>query len=190
MTARADSAARTAERILDATLGLWSRLPYDQVRLDAIAEQAGVTVPTVVRRFRSKAGAVCALVDRELDDLVRTRPALTDAPSGEIVDYLVAYYESYGLLILKLYSEAPLVEGLPGRAAHARQQHVEWLRAAFDGRLTGGKHAHERRMAQVIAALDATTWRILRQDHGLPPSEVKTAFSEMLGPLVRSEASR
>lgn len=187
MIARADSAARTAESILDATLGLWARLPYDQIRLDAIAAQAGVTVPTVVRRFGSKAGALCALVDRELDALERTRRPLADASTGEIVDHLVVFYEEFGLAILKLYSEAPFVEGLALRAARAREQHVGWLRTVFGGRVSGDQRAHARRLAQVIAALDATTWRILRHENDLSQGEVALAFTELLEPLVRGD---
>jgi hypothetical protein len=43
-----------------------------------------------------------------------------------------------------------------------------------------------RRLAQVVAVCDATTWRILRFDAGLSPAEVELALSELLEPLLRN----
>ena len=51
MTARADAAERTGERITDAMLRRFAELPYDRIRLEDVAAVAEVTVQTVIRRF-------------------------------------------------------------------------------------------------------------------------------------------
>ncbi len=82
---------------------------------------------------------------------------------------LVAHYELYGDLILKVYAEAGQVEGLGEIARSGRAYHVQWCEEAF---ATALEHLTDvsllrRRRAQLVALCDATTWRILRRDAGL-----------------------
>lgn len=184
MTARAASTAATADRILDGAMELWAQAPIDQVRLEALAAAAGVTVPTVTRRFGGKPGVYRALVERELGRLASRGTTFAGASVEAIAAYFVDYYEAAGPLILKLYAEAPLVPGLPELATEARMQHVASIEAAFADRLRGGQELAPRRLGQVIAILDATTWRILRLERRLPAAEVRAALTEMLEPLV------
>ena len=55
MSARAELAELTGERIVDAMLGRLRGTPYERIRLDDVAADAGVTVQTVIRRFGGKA---------------------------------------------------------------------------------------------------------------------------------------
>jgi AcrR family transcriptional regulator len=54
MSARAEAAEATGERILDAALELFGERPTDQIPLDEVASRAGVSVQTVIRRFGGK----------------------------------------------------------------------------------------------------------------------------------------
>ena len=54
MSARADAAAATGERLLAAAWNHFGTLPYEEVRLRAIAADAGVTEQTLFARFHSK----------------------------------------------------------------------------------------------------------------------------------------
>lgn len=185
MTSRAVSTAATVDRILDAALALWSEQPVDQIRLEALAERAEVTVPTVVRRIGGKPAIFSALVERELARLDVQRVSFASKSVEDIAAYFVDYYEQFGFLILKLYAEAPQIPGLPELAASARARHLESLREAFAGRLSGDSDSADRRMAQVIVVLDATTWRIFRADAGLSPDQTRIALGELLSRLVR-----
>lgn len=186
MTARADAAERTGERIVDAMLRRYSQLPYAQIRLDDLAADAGVTVQTVIRRFGSKPGLLAATVERELTRLAADRSAALGADPESTLHALVGYYEAYGLLILKLFSEAHEAPGVPELAAQGRVLHVTWCREAFSAALAHVTDAavRERRLAQVVALCDATTWRILRFDGGLSPEETELALRELLLPLL------
>ena len=64
MTSRAESASATAERILDAVTELFWERPTDQVVLREVAELAGVTVQTVLRKYGDKEALFAAAVDR------------------------------------------------------------------------------------------------------------------------------
>ena len=113
MTVRAKDAELTAERIVDAMLARLASTPYEHIRIEDIAADAGVTGQTVIRRFGSKAALMNATVERELGRIVAAREAAAHASAVDTIRDLVLHYERYGALILKTYSEAPLVPGLP-----------------------------------------------------------------------------
>lgn len=186
MTARAAAAERTATRVIDAMLERFGRLPYDQIRLEDVAADAGVTVQTVMRRFATKAGLMRATVERELAHVAELRESQASADLDGILTDLVTHYESYGTLILKVYAEAPMVEGLAPLAAAARDHHLSWCRRTFEQHVDPSVDdlVRERRLAQVTAACDATTWRILRMDAGLDPQQTLLALVEMVSPLL------
>lgn len=186
MTARADAAARTGERIVDAMLERFRTLPYERIRLDDVASDAGVTVQTVIRRFDGKPGLMVATVERELGRIAAGREAAAQDDPAATIRALVSHYEAYGSLILKTYAEAPLVDGLPEVAARGRAFHVDWCRRVFSDHLPPGDDdaVRARRLAQIVALCDATTWRILRQDGGLAPEAAELAIADLLLPLL------
>ncbi|SFR90476.1 transcriptional regulator, TetR family [Agromyces sp. CF514] len=184
MSARAESAGRTGERILDAMLARFAGSPYERIRLDDVAADAEVTVQTVIRRFGGKSGLMVAVVERELARIVEAREVAGQAPPASVLAALVQHYERSGALILKMYSEVSLVPGLPEIAARGRAYHVDWCRRVFADRLPRDEQLRQRRLAQVVAVCDATTWRILREDGALTPPEVELALAELLDPVL------
>ncbi len=121
MVARAESASETGDRILDAaTEAFWER-PSDQISLEAVADRAGVSVRTVIRRFGGKEGLFAASAARELR---RTRDERDQAPVGDVpaaVAVLVEHYEQMGDRVLKLLAEESRVPTLSrGRRPRAR----------------------------------------------------------------------
>lgn len=69
--ARAEQAARTRDRILDAAHELFVACGYEDTTMQAIADRAGVAVQTVYFRFGTKAGLLAE---------VESRAVLGDAP--------------------------------------------------------------------------------------------------------------
>jgi AcrR family transcriptional regulator len=187
MSARADAAGLTAERIVDAMLERLRATPYERIRLEDIAADAGVTSQTVIRRFGSKPMLMTATVERELGRIAARREAAIGASPAQTIRALVDHYEEYGLLILKTYSEAPLVPGLPELVARGRAYHVDWCQRAFADHLAADldNATRERRLAQIVAVCDATAWRILRVDGQLSPQSTELSISELLAPLLR-----
>ena len=183
MTARARNAELTGERIVDAMLTRLASTPYEHVRIEDVAADAGVTGQTVLRRFGNKPALMNATVERELARIVAAREAAAHASPVETIHNLVVHYERYGALILKTYSESPLVPGLPELTARGRAFHVDWCRRAFTLPSLPDREV-VRRSAQIVAICDATTWRILRFDGGLEPAETEIALEEMILPLL------
>ncbi|GAA3712070.1 hypothetical protein GCM10022204_33690 [Microlunatus aurantiacus] len=189
MSRRADSVTDTGDRIVDALLARFGALPYDRIRLEDVAADAGVSLQTVIRRFGSKAGLVTAMAGRELTRIAGTREQHRGEPATRVVADLVAHYERYGDLILKVYAEAAQVEGLGEIARSGRAYHVQWCEEAFAPALEHLTDASllRRRRAQLVALCDATTWRILRRDAGLEPAEIETALLELIAPLLAED---
>jgi hypothetical protein len=44
--------------------------------------------------------------------------------------------------------------------------------------------SRQRRLAQIVSACDATTWRIMRFDGHLSSAQTELAIAEMLGPIL------
>src|SRR3712207_509407 len=80
MTARAEASEATGQRILGAAQQLFGELPYDQVSLQTVAERAGITVQTVLRRFVSKEQLFAAAADVTSQQIRGERDA---APVGD-----------------------------------------------------------------------------------------------------------
>lgn len=173
---------------MDAMLERYGATPYDQIRLEDVAADAEVSVQTVVRRFGSKHGLLGATIERELATIAADRAAALGEDPETTLRALVRYYEVYAPLILKVYAEAHQAPGVPEIAAAGRAFHVQWCHQAFADSLEPGltRTARKRRLAQVVAICDATTWRILRHDGELSPAATETALIELMTPLLGS----
>ena len=187
MSARADAAEATGQRIIDCMLDRLRTTPYERIRLDDVAADAGVTSQTVIRRFGSKPVLMTTTVERELGRIAAKREAALRSSSAETIRALVEHYDEYGLLILKTYSEAALVPGLPEIVARGRAYHLDWCRRAFSEHLAPQPDdaSRQRRLAQIVSICDATTWRILRFDGDLSSAQTELAITELLTPLLR-----
>ena len=185
MVARAESAAATGERILDAAVQVFWELPGDQLSLEEVARRAGVTVQTVIRRFGGRDGLLAAAGEREAERVSRQRE---QAPVGDVagaVRVLVDHYEELGERVLKMLSEEERVPGLREIADRGRALHRQWCARVFApalGRRSGVER--ERRLAQLVAVCDVYTWKLLRLDCGLSRRQTELALVELLVPML------
>jgi AcrR family transcriptional regulator len=185
MRDRARTAAATGERILVAAAQLFVEVPFAQLTLRAVAERAGVTVQTVIRRFGDKEGLFAAAAQRSIGLVAAHRDA---APVGDlpaIVANLVDHYETAGDIALRLLAEE---EGSPTIAAitsTGRWYHRDWCARVFAPTLDGLIGVErDRRLAQLVAVCDVYTWKLLRKDSGLSRRQTTTALLELLEPLT------
>lgn len=167
MTLRSRRAARTGDRILDATRRLLERSPLPNVTLQAIADEAGVAVRTVLRHFGSRDGCLDATAERIARD-VRTRREA--APPGDVsaaVRDLIDHYEHEGALILRLLAQEPGSDAHAARAAEAgRTYHRGWVHRCFGPYLPPAAADREPLVDALVAATDLYVWKLLRLDLG------------------------
>jgi AcrR family transcriptional regulator len=181
MGARAEAAEKTGQRILAAALERFTAAHFDEVTLDSIAEGAGVTVQTVVRRFGSKEDLVRAVAQAQLHEVADQRGR---APVGDIsgaISNLVDHYEQYGDIAMHLLRQETRVEALAKVAADGKRFHDQWVWQVFSpwlDKLEGMKR--KRLYAQLVTVCDVYTWHLLRQRRGLSRRQTELALIELL----------
>lgn len=185
MVARAEAAAATADRILDAAVDVFWERPTDQISLEEVARRAGVTVQTVIRRFGGRDGLVAAAAERELRKVQRQR---AQAPVGDVsmaVQVLVEHYETYGDRVLRMLVEEERIPRLREISDRGRALHREWCERVFALALVGlSGLGRQRRLAELVAVCDVYTWKLLRRDAGLSRRQTELALAEILYPLL------
>lgn len=186
---RATAAAETGRRILRATEDLFMEGTLGDVTLKAVADRAGVTVQTLIRRFGDRDGLINATAEAAAERVMGQRDA---APPGNVpaaVDNLLDHYETTGALSLKILSEEHVSLGMAGITETGRRLHREWCARVFAPFLTrevlpDGTDPN-RRLAQFVALCDVYTWKLLRLDAGLSRDQVALSLLEMLEPFTR-----
>jgi AcrR family transcriptional regulator len=185
MGPRAASAAATGARILDAAEALFWERSMQEITLDQVAERAGVTVQTVIRRYKSKDGLFEAAAERQTGRVAGQRDT---APAGDVeaaVRILVDHYEELGDRVLRLLGEEDRVPGLRKLTDRGRDYHRVWCERVFDAALTDlSGAARARRLGQLIAVTDVYMWKLLRRDRALSRRQTELAMRELLEPLT------
>jgi AcrR family transcriptional regulator len=184
MAARADAAQATAARLLDAAVTRFTDTAYEDVSLEEIAQAAGVTKRTLLRRYGSKDALFVAAMDRAAHEMMRSRDA---APVGDVagaVTNLVDHYERWGENRLRLLAQEDRIPVVAENVQGGRRYHWSWVEQKFApliGGLAGA--ARTRRIAALVAITDVYTWKLLRRDLGLSRADTEQLLVELLSKL-------
>ena len=185
--ARALAAAATGERILIAFTQLVREHWLDEVTLDNVAREAGVTVQTVIRRFGGKEGLHSASLERLGRQIEQNRAT----PMGQIgagIGALVRDYEENGDLTVRLLAQEPRYPLLKPLLNIGRHGHRQWLEALLQPFLHGLEDGErERRVAAAIVVTDVYAWQLLRRDQSRSLSETRAIMEESLGAVVHQD---
>jgi AcrR family transcriptional regulator len=185
MQARAEAAAATGERILDAAVEEFWERPVEDISLDEVARRAGVSVQTVIRRFGGRDGLFQATAAREAG---RIRDQRDQAPVGDVADavhVLIEHYETNGDRVLKLLAEEQRIPRLKEVVDRGKAYHRDWCARVFGPSLSGLRGVHrQRRRAQLVTVCDVYTWKLLRRDAGLSRRQTELALVELLNPIL------
>lgn len=185
MTARAEAAAQTGRDILEATVALWRERALDEITLQAIADRAGVTVQTVLRRFGSKEGVIEACIQ---EDVAGVRLERDRASAGDVegaLDVLAAHYERDGDAIVRTLGLEDRLEAAAAVAERGRREHREWCARVFGPFLPpSDTEAYGGRLDAFVAATDLYLWKLLRRDLGRTVEETRQALRSLLDGLI------
>jgi AcrR family transcriptional regulator len=178
MSARAESAEATRARIVAALNELFRERFLDDISLADVAERAGVSVQTVLRRFGSRDGLfeAGASAGRE-----RIRDERFSTPVGDLdaaVRNLVDHYESDGELALHMLAQEGRSATIDPIVVSGRRLHREWVERTFAPLIARRPGA----AAQLVAICDVYFWKVLRRDLGLG----REATERSIRDLVRS----
>lgn len=186
MQGRADAAQQTAVRIQEAATALFRSRPFPDVTLQAVADAAGVTLQTVLRRFGSKEALFKAAAAREADAIVSSRRVDRLDDPDAAVRTLVASYERMGDLGwqgLAQEDRFPLVRTL---LDDARQRHRTWIEATFPAALADARGPERRRrVLLLVAATDFYLWKLYRRDLGLSRRATTARLTDLVAAVLR-----
>lgn len=191
MEARAQAAADTHRRVLEAAIRRLGDAFYDEVSLADVAREAGVTVQTVLRRFGSKEGLAEAATTLGLEKVRAERFASPPGDLDAAVGSLVAHYEAWGERSLRFLAQEDRVAAIRRVTDAGRALHHEWVDHAFGpwlARLRGASRA--RRRAALVAVTDVYVWKVLRRDLGLDPRTAETVLRSLVAAVVEGEGER
>jgi AcrR family transcriptional regulator len=158
--ARAEAAEATARRIVEAFLARLMTQWFDEITLDRIAEDAGVTVQTVVRRFGGKDGLLADAVNT-MGDQIRATRATPPGEIGRLVANLIEDYEKTGDAVVRLLALEPRHAALKEFIDLGRRWHREWVAGLFGGELRGlDAAARKRALDALVIVTDVYTWKL------------------------------
>lgn len=184
MRLRADAAAATGARIREVATRLFSEGSYDDVSLEAVAQRAGVSLPTVLRKFGSK-DALFVECARAVSE--RESEARVVAP-GDVRGAARALALRYEQLLPVWKRHLDLEARFPAVAqvvAQARRGHLAWLAAVFEPWLSRrqGK-VRTRRLAALFGATEIYLWWTWRTHLGQDEREAEQTMFEILEALL------
>lgn len=185
MRARADALARTREQILDAGMALWQERMTMSISLGEIAEQAGVTVRTLLRHFGSREGLLDALVEHARKEVISER----EVPIGDVgaaVSTIVAHYEKWGDVVMRMLEESREGRRMAEVVEEGRRLHRLWVREVFELQLEVAADARALEDLLLVAT-DVYTWKLLRRDARLSRSRTEERIRMLIERLVEQE---
>lgn len=182
MKARAKAKAQTGQAIIDAATELWKDYPLHDITLDQVAEKAGVTVRTILRRFESKEGLFQAGLEQKATAVGEQRSAAASGDIPAALEGLIADYEAFGdanIRTLRVEEELPIAHQILQKG---RQFHREWCAQVFGPYLPAADHPdYETRLMAFYCATDVYQWKVLRRDFG----KSKKATCQIMQSLVQ-----
>jgi AcrR family transcriptional regulator len=190
-TARAaTSKAREAE-ILAVFQKLLSENWADDVTLAAVAEGAGVTQQTVIRKFGGKEGLLRALAEKVKSEVLLRRTVAPGALADAIA-VLVEDYEIVGNLVMRLLAQEARDPMLTRFLEVGRRAHRKWIAQVFAPALALRPEPERALILDgLVVASDLYVWKLLRRDFGYAPAHVgKVMQSLAAGVLSGAPASR
>lgn len=179
MGARAEAVAQTRRRIIEALFDLGRERMFPDISLDDVADAAGVSVQTILRHFKSRAGLTEATMDHAIATVTEER----DAPVGDVdaaVAVIVGHYEDRGrtaLMMLAQESSDPQVAELTRRG---RAMHRAWVRDVF----APFAASRDPLIDLLVVATDVYTWKLLRIDRSYSRARTEQLIHRMATSLL------
>lgn len=157
---------------------------FDEITLELVAKDAGVTVQTVIRRFGGKEG----LITRAGQVLSEQIKEQRTAPPGDLagmVTRLLADYEQTGDAVLRLLALELRHPVLKPFLDFGRREHRDWTAGVFASRLHRLKPAaRDAALDALVVATDVYTWKLLRRDRANSVAATQTILVRLIQAIL------
>ena len=125
MSARALAVEDTRTRIREALFELGTTRVFSEISLEDVAQEAGVSVQTVLRHFGSRVALIDANIDYAIDRVARERVA----PEGDVdtaLAVLIDHYELRGDTVMLTLAQEASDEQVRRLTENGRRMHRDW----------------------------------------------------------------
>jgi len=188
--ARAHMAEATGNRILDAFCKRLRDSWFEEITLDAVAQDAGVTVQTILRRFGGKQGLLDAVPERMKSGVLERR-GMRPGDIDQSVEFLIQDYESSGDFIMRLLSQEERHAAIKEVGDFGRIGHRQWIRESFEPWLAGlNKTTLETTLDALVVATDVYVWKLVRRDMKRPAKTLKQLMTQMIRTALEGHAPK
>jgi len=181
MSARAEAAAATRQRLLAAAWQHFATVPYEDVRLADIATAASVTTATLHTSFGSKDQLLTAAFLWWGEQAITQRES---APVGDVaaaIGILYDTYEAHGNAILRMLAQEERIPAIREMTDAGRLYHRDWAARTFQPLLAGQRgRSRERRLTGIVIGTDLLVWKLLRHDMQLDRHEAERTVVTMI----------
>lgn len=188
MHARADAAALTRNRILEAAWRRFAESAYDDVRVADIADDAGVTVQTVHNVFGTKDALFVAAWSSTIGPEGARR---ANVPAGDIAGAIRTLYDSYereGDAVLRLLEQEERIAAVRQMTDRGRSWHRRWVERTFAPILESVVGAaRQRRLFALVAVTDLQMWKLLRRDMDVGRAVAERTVADLVVGLQRRD---
>lgn len=188
MHARADAAAATRNRILEAAWRRFAEAAYDEVRIADIADEAGVTTQTVHNAFGTKDALFVAAWSAAIAPEGAVRAEVSVGDISGAVRTLYGSYERQGDAVLRLLAQEDRIAAVRQMADRGRLWHQRWVERTFAPVLESATGAaRQRRALALVAVTDLQMWKLLRRDMGVSRSMAERTVAELVAGVQGSD---
>jgi AcrR family transcriptional regulator len=181
MSARAEAAAATGERLLAAAWRHFATRPYEEVRLREIADDAKVTAQTLHTRFGSKDQLFIAAYWWFGRQEMARRDTAPVGDAKKAIRILFDRYEVQGSAVLRMLSQEERIPAVRQMNDAGRAYHRAWVERTFEPLLRGLRGGtRKRRLTAIVVATDLLVWKLLRRDMQLDRKYAERIVAEMV----------
>lgn len=181
MGARAEAVAGTRQRIIEALFELGRERMLPDISLDDVAAEADVSVQTILRHFKSRAGLTEATMDHAIATVTEER----HAPVGDVeaaVAAIVAHYEDRGQTALQMLAQESSDPQVAELTRRGRAMHRTWVKDVF-APFVGPRSPL---IDLLVVATDVYTWKLLRLDRRCSRARTEQLIHRMVTALLES----
>lgn len=183
-TARAAAAEETRLRILRSAFELQTERLSSEISLDDVAERAGVSVQTLLRRFGNRAGLIEASIQYVNEEIVEERRT----PVGDreaALRVLIDHYERRGDFALLMLAQENSYDHVRQMSDAGKVTHRRWVAEVFAPSLDPlPADEAEQVLDLLVVACDVYTWKLLRRDRGLSRLQTERRMNTLVAAVL------
>ena len=186
MGVRAKAAEMTSEEIIRVVGELWMKYSIHEITLQMVAQDAGITVMTILRKFGSKEGLFEAAIRTDTAGIQDVRKESQAGNISQAISILMKEYEYAGPAVIRTLA---VENDLPVAAKilkKGRELHREWCQRIFAQYLPASNDKEYKIMLGAFyAATDVYKWKLLRIDLGYSKEETEKIFIKTVRGIIK-----